>query len=124
LGHSSDVVLFEVSTCPDWSVPDVSAAYGCGATFAPGASASWPVTTTVSPGFTPLSTTLRSPSWRWPGFTERRSTVLSDFTTKTNGPLWLTWTACPGTSVAFLSMSRIKRTRTNSEGHNARSGFG
>ena len=45
-------------------------------------------------------------------------------TTKTNGPLWLTCTACDGTSLAFLSMSRMKRTRTNSDGHSARSGFG
>src|SRR5437764_5496862 len=31
--------------------------YGFGSTFAPGASASWPVTTTVSSGSTPLSIT-------------------------------------------------------------------
>src|SRR2546430_7880638 len=63
--------------------------YGFGSTFAPGASASWPVTTTLSSGSTPLSTTVRSPSWRCPGFTGRSSTVLSGFNTKTNGPLWL-----------------------------------
>ena len=33
-------------------------------------------------------------------------------------------TACDGTSVASLSVSRMKRTRTNSDGHSARSGFG
>src|SRR5574338_1021716 len=42
----------------------VAGVYGCGAIFAPGESASWPVTTTVSSGFTPFSMTVRSPSWR------------------------------------------------------------
>ena len=60
---------------------------GCGATFTPGASASCPVTTTVSSGFTPSSITIMSPSWRWPGLTARCSTVLSGLTTNTNGPL-------------------------------------
>ena len=67
---------------------------------------------------------MRSPCWGWPGVTVRSSTVLSGFTTKTNGPLWLICTACDGTSVALLRMSKMKRTRTNSIGQSARSGFG
>src|SRR5215813_386135 len=114
--HSYDIALFDTA--------EPSGAYGCGAIFAPGESASWPVTTTVSSAFTPFSITVRLPSCRCPGVTGRSSTVLSDFTTNTNGPAWLICTACDGTSVASLSVSRIKRTRTNSDGQSARSGFG
>src|SRR6266446_4615321 len=44
---------------------------------------------------------------------------LSGFNTNMNGPLWLIWTACDGTSRASLIVSRMKRTRTNSNGQNA-----
>src|SRR6266446_9188330 len=107
-----------------WPPGGFAAPYGLGSTFVPGASASCPVTTTVSSGWRPLSTTMRSPSCRCPGFTGRRSTVLSGFNTNMNGPLWLIWTACDGTSRASLIVSRMKRTRTNSNGQNAWSGFG
>src|SRR5690348_882720 len=56
LHHSYDIALFAAAERS--GVAGGSAAYGCGATFAPGESASWPVTTTVSSAFTPLSITV------------------------------------------------------------------